>query len=55
MKLQLHSNSFVPLYHKQFDYGHDNVFPAFSSDTLSVPPGDTRIIPAHVPNRKRPP
>ena len=50
MKLQLDSNSFVPLYHKQFEYGHDNVFRVISTETLSVPPGHTRIIPAHIPN-----
>ena len=55
MKLKLDSNSFVPLYHKQFDYGNDNVFRVISTETLSVPPRHTRIIPAHIPNWKRPP
>ena len=55
MKLQLDSNSFVPLYHKQFEYGQDNAFRVISTATLSVPPGHTRIIPAHIPNWKRPP
>ena len=55
MKLKLDSNSFVPLYHKQFGYGHGNVFRVISTETLSVPPGHTRIIPAHIPNWKRPP
>ena len=55
MKLKLDSNSFVPLYHKRFDYGNDNVFRVISTETLSVPPGHTRIIPAHIPNWKRPP
>ena len=55
MKLKPDSNSFVPLYHKQFDYGNDNVFRVISTETLSVPPGHTRIIPAHIPNWKRPP
>ena len=55
MKLQIDSNSFVPLYHKQYKYGHDNVFRVISTETLSVPPGHTRIIPAHIPNWKRPP
>ena len=50
MKLQLDFHSFVPLYHKKFDYGHDNVFRVISTETLSVPPGHTRIIPAHIPN-----
>ena len=54
-KLQLDSHSFVPLYHKQFDYGHDNVFRVILTETLSVPPGHTRINPAHIPNWKRPP
>ena len=55
MKLKLDSNSFLPLYHKKFDYGHDNVFRVISTETLSVPPGRTRILPAHIPNWKRPP
>ena len=55
MKLKLDSHSFVPLYHKQFDYGNDNVFRVISTETLLVPPGHTRIIPAHKPNWKRPP
>ena len=55
MKLKLDSNSFVPLYHKQFEYDHDNVCRVISTETLSVPPGHTRIIPAHIPNWKRPP
>ena len=55
MKLLLESHSFVPLYHKQFDYAHDNVFRVISTETLSVPLGNTRTIPAHIPNWKRPP
>ena len=55
MKLKLDSNSFVPLYHKQYDQGNDNVFRVISTETLSVPPGHTRIILAHIPNWKRPP
>ena len=56
MKWQLDSNSFVFfLYHKQFECGHDNVFRVIPTETLSVPPGHTRIIPAHIPNWKRPP
>ena len=54
MKLKLDSNSFVPLYHKKFDYGHDNVFRVISTETLSVPPGHTRIIPAHIANWNNP-
>ena len=55
MKLKLDSNSFVPLYHKQFEYGHDDIFRVISTETLSVRPGHTRIISAHIPNWKRPP
>ena len=43
------------MYHKQFEYGNDKVFRVISTETLSVPPGHTRIIPAHIPNWKRPP
>ena len=53
MKLQLDSISFLPLYHKQFDYGNDNVFRVISTETLSVSPGHTRILPARIPNWKR--
>ena len=55
MKLKLHSNSFVPLYHKQFERGHDNVFRVISTETLSVPADHTIINLAHIPNWKRPP
>ena len=55
MKLQLDSHSFVPVNTKKFDYGHDNVSRVISTDTLSVPPGHTRIIATHIPNLKRPP
>ena len=55
MKLQFNSHNFVPLYHKKVDYGHDNVFRVISTETPSVPPGHTKIIPAHIVNRKRPP
>ena len=55
MKLKPDAHSFVPLYQKQFDYGNDNVFRVISTETRSVPPGRTRIIPAHKPNWKRPP
>ena len=55
MKLKIDSTIFVPLYHKQYEYGHDNVFGVISTETLSVLPGHTRIIPALIPNWKRPP
>ena len=55
MKVKLDSNSFVPLYHKQFEYGLGNVFRVIATGTLSVPPSHTRIIPAHIANWKRPP
>ena len=55
MKLQLDSHSFVLLYHKKFDYGHNNVFRVISTEMLSVPHGHTRIIPVHIPNWKQPP
>ena len=54
-KLELDSHSSVTLYHKHFDYGHDNVFQVISTETLSVPPGHTKIIPAHIYNRNRHP
>ena len=49
MKLRLDLNSFVPLYHKRYEYGHDNVFRVISTETLSVPPDHTRIIPPTSP------
>ena len=53
LKLQLDSHSFVLLYHKQFDYGHDNVFRVVSIETLSIRPGHTKMFPTHIPNWKR--
>ena len=53
MKLQLDSNSFVPLYHKQFECGHENVFRVISTETFSLPPGHRRIILVHITNWKR--
>ena len=55
MNIQLDSNSFDPLYHKQYENGRDNVFRVLSTETLSVPPGHARIFPAHLRNWKRPP
>ena len=55
MKLKLDSNSFAPLYRKQYKYGHDIVFRVISTETHSVPPGHTRVIPTHIPNWKQPP
>ena len=54
MQLKIDSNNFVPLYHEQFDYGHDNVLWIISTEALSVSPGYTKVIPAHIPNWKRP-
>ena len=55
IKLKLDSNSFAALCHKQFEHGHDNVSRVISTEPLSVPRGHSRIIPAHIPNWKRPP
>ena len=52
--LQMDSHSFVPICHKQFEDGHDNVFRVISTETLSVPSGHTRIFLVHIPNWKRP-
>ena len=54
-QLQLDSHSFVPFYYNQFDYGHDNIFRVISTETLSVSPGHTRIILAHITNWKQVP
>ena len=56
VQLKIDSHNFVPLFHKQFDYDLDNVSRVFSTETLSVLPGHTKLIPAHIPNYwKRPP
>ena len=55
MKLQLDSNSFVLLDHKQFEHSHDNVFRVILTETLLVTPGHTNVVPAHIHNWKRPP
>ena len=50
MILQLDSHSFVPLCHKQFNYGHDKVFRVVSTETLSIPPVHTKIIREYTAN-----
>ena len=55
LELKLHSHTFVPLYHKRFYYGQNNIFRVSSTETLSVPPGHVKLIPAHIPDLKQPP
>ena len=45
MQLKIDSHTFVPLYHKQFDCGHDKVYRIILTETLSVPTGHTKKHP----------
>ena len=54
MQIKIDSHPFLPLYHKWFDYGHDDIFRVNLTETPSIPPGHTKIIPAHVVMWKRP-
>ena len=55
MELQLDSTTSVPMYHKSFEYNDDTVFRVVATETLSVPAGHIKVIPAHIPSWKRPP
>ena len=55
MELKLDSTHSVPLYHKNFDIGHNAIFGVVETETIKVPAGHAIILPAHIPNWKRPP
>ena len=45
----------VPLYHKKFDIPFNKVFCVVSQDTISIPSGHSAVVPAFIPDWKRPP
>ena len=55
MELRLDRSHSVRLYHKTFDYHTNTVFRFVATETTLVPAGHTKILPAHIPNWKRPP
>ena len=55
MELKLESTHSVPLYHKNFEIDHNAIFRVVATETINVPAGHATILPAHIPNWKRPP
>ena len=54
MELKLDSTHSVPLYHKNFEIDHNAIFRVVATETINVPAGHATILPAHIPNWKRP-
>ena len=54
MELKLDSTHAVPLYHKNFESDHNAIFRVVATETIKVPSGHATILPAHIPNWKRP-
>ena len=55
MELRLDPSHSVRMYHKTFDYHSKTVFRVVATETTLVRARHTRILPAHIPNWKRPP
>ena len=55
MELRLDPSHSVRMYHKTFDYHTNTAFRVVATETTLVPAGHTKILPAHIPNWKRPP
>ena len=55
MELKLDSTHSVPLYHKNFEIDHNAIFRVVATETINIPAGHATILPAHIPNWKRPP
>ena len=55
MELRLDPSHSVRMYHKIFDYHTNTVFRVVATETTLVRAGHTKILPAHIPNWKRPP
>ena len=55
MDLRLDPSHSVRMNHKTFDYHTNTVFRVVATETTLVPAGHTKILPAHIPNWKRPP
>ena len=55
MKLRLDSTQSVPMYHKTFELTSNAVFRVIATETIMVPAGHAKILPAHIPDWKKPP
>ena len=55
MELRLDPSHSVRMYQKTFDYHTKTVFRVVATETTLIPAGHTKILPAHIPNWKRPP
>ena len=55
MKVLICNSVSVPLYHKKFDNPYDKVFCVVSQETISIPSGHSAVVPAIIPDWKRPP
>ena len=47
-------NTQVPLYHCKIDVESSSAFRVVTTETVSVPAGHTMVVPAHIPDWKRP-
>ena len=55
MELKLDSTHSITLYHKNFEIDHNAIFRVVATETIKVPAGHATILPAHIPDWKRPP
>ena len=55
MKLRLDSTQCVRMYHKTFDLTSNAVFRVIATETIMVPAGHAKLLPAHIPDWKKPP
>ena len=55
MELILDPSHSVRMYRKTFDYHTNTVFRVVATENTLIPAGQTKILPAHIPNWKRPP
>ena len=54
-KLLIGDTASVPLYHMKFEIPYNKVFRVASQDTISIPSGHSAVVPAFIPDWKRPP
>ena len=54
-KLLICDSVSVPLYHKKFEIPYNKVFRVVSQDNISIPSGPSTVVPAFIPDWKRPP
>ena len=55
MELRLDPTHSVSMYHKKFEYYANTVFRVVATENTLVPAGHTKVLPAHIPQWKRPP